>query len=302
MDRMQQTPATVEKPRKTYVSPRTWAALFLLYAVWGSVFLANRFALESFPPFLLNAARFLTGGVVLYVILRVRGEPPMGPRAWAASFLVGALLFIGGASLLCVGQQWVASGLAATLIATVPLWTVVFAGIWERMPTPLEWAGLVTGVAGVGLMNLEKGVSGNPLGAFVILCAAALWGLGSVLNRRLEVLQRPLGSATEMIAGGVLLLALGLATGERIEWPLTAKAGLGIFHLAIFASVLGFSLYRFLLQTTRPAFATSYALVNPVIAMALGILFAGESLSPVAGAATAVILLGVGLVFRGRKG
>jgi drug/metabolite transporter (DMT)-like permease len=104
------------------------AALFVLYAVWGSVFLANRFSLESFPPFLLNTVRFLGGGGILYVLLRSKGVKNASFKVWAGSVLVGGLLFVGGAGSLTVGQQWVASGLAATLIATVPLWTVLFAG------------------------------------------------------------------------------------------------------------------------------------------------------------------------------
>ncbi len=280
--------------------PRVFLAMAALYAVWGSVFLANKFSLESFPPFALNAVRFLSAGIVLYFYLRFRGEERMGLRGWLQSFLVGGLLFIGGAGLLCVGQQWVASGLSATLIATVPLWTVLFAGIWERFPSPMEWAGLALGLAGVGFLNLEKGISGHPLGALIIIGAAVTWGLGSVINNRFKELGKPIASATEMIAGGILLLVVSLITGERITWPLTPRAILGMFHLVLFASIIGFTIYRFLLRTVRPAIATSYALANPVTATALGTIFAGESISVIALAAMAVILSGVALVFRAR--
>jgi len=280
--------------------PRVFLAMAALYAVWGSVFLANKFSLESFPPFALNAVRFLSAGIVLYFYLRFRGEERMGLRGWLQSFLVGGLLFIGGAGLLCVGQQWVASGLSATLIATVPLWTVLFAGIWERFPSPMEWAGLALGLAGVGFLNLEKGISGHPLGALIIIGAAVTWGLGSVINNRFKELGKPIASATEMIAGGILLLVVSLITGERITWPLTPRSILGMFHLVLFASIIGFTIYRFLLRTVRPAIATSYALANPVTATALGTIFAGESISVIALAAMAVILSGVALVFRAR--
>jgi len=280
--------------------PRVFLAMAALYAVWGSVFLANKFSLESFPPFALNAVRFLSAGIVLYFYLRFRGEERMGLRGWLQSFLVGGLLFIGGAGLLCVGQQWVASGLSATLIATVPLWTVLFAGIWERFPSPMEWAGLALGLAGVGFLNLEKGISGHPLGALIIIGAAVTWGLGSVINNRFKELGKPIASATEMIAGGILLLVVSLIIGERITWPLTPRSILGMFHLVLFASIIGFTIYRFLLRTVRPAIATSYALANPVTATALGTIFAGESISVIALAAMAVILSGVALVFRAR--
>ena len=274
--------------------------MFVLYVVWGSVFLANKFSLESFPPFMLNAVRFLSAGIFLYILLRVKGEEGLNFRGWLESFLVGGMLFIGGAGLLCVGQQWVASGLSATLLATTPLWTVLFAGIWEKMPTTTEWAGLGIGIAGVALLNLDRGISGNPLGAGIILVASIIWSLGSVLNNRFQGLGKPIASATEMIAGGLLLLILSLLVGERISWPLTARATMGMFHLVVFSSIIGFTLYRFMLRTVRPALATSYTLVNPITATVLGALFAGESVSLVSIAAMAVVLTGVFLVFRAR--
>jgi len=249
---------------------------------------------------MLNAVRFLSAGIFLYVLLRVKGEEGLDLRGWLESFVVGAMLFIGGAGLLCVGQQWVASGLSATLLATTPLWTVLFAGIWEKMPTTTEWAGLGIGIAGVALLNLDRGISGNPLGAGIILVASIIWSLGSVLNNRFQGLGKPIASATEMIAGGLLLLILSLLVGERISWPLTARATMGMFHLVVFSSIIGFTLYRFMLRTVRPALATSYTLVNPITATVLGALFAGESVSLVSIAAMAVVLTGVFLVFRAR--
>ncbi|MFP4482802.1 MAG: drug/metabolite exporter YedA [Thermovirgaceae bacterium] len=287
-----------KKPEDTETA--AWGALFALYALWGSVFLANHFSLESFPPFLLNAVRFLGGGGILYVILRSRGVQNAPPKVWGGSALVGGLLFVGGAGSLTVGQQWVASGLAATLIATVPLWTVLFVGIWERLPNRLEWAGLVIGIFGVALLNLEKGISGNPLGALWILGAAASWGLGSALSRRMTWLDGSMATAAQMISGGAMLLLLSLVTGERIG-PLTPKAASGMVHLVVFASVIGMSIYRWLLRNVRPALATSYTLANPIIATFLGVLFAGEHVSAIALAAMAVILCGVALVFHGRE-
>ncbi len=277
-----------------------WAILLVLYAVWGSVFLANRFALESFPPFLLNAVRFLGGGGILYVILRLKGTKDASPKEWAGSALIGSLLFVGGAGALTVGQQWVASGLAAVLMATVPLWTVLFAGIWERLPNRVEWAGLVTGILGVALLNLEKGVSGNLPGVIWILGGSASWGLGSALSRRMTWLDGPMATAAQMLSGGAILLLLSLLAEERME-HVTPKAAWGILHLVIFASVIGVSLYRWLLKNVRPALATSYTLVNPVTATVLGVLFAGEKFSVVALGAMAVILFGVALVFMGRE-
>ena len=275
--------------------------MIVLYAVWGSVFLANRFCLESFPPFMLNAFRFLPAGIFLYAFLRLKGDEGLGLRGWIDSFIVGAMLFLGGTGLLCVGQQWVASGLSATLLASTPLWTVLFAGIWDKMPLPMEWIGLGIGIVGVALLNFDKGISGNPMGAVVILAASVIWSLGSVLNNRFKSLDKPIASATEMIAGGVLMLVVSALIGEKVSWPPTARASMGMFHLVVFSSIIGFTLYRYLLRTVRPALATSYTLVNPITATMLGALFAGESVSFISLAAMVVILSGVALVFRARN-
>jgi len=277
----------------------TALCLVSLYAVWGSLFLANKFSLESFPPYQLNAVRFLFGGVILCVLLKVRGKKMPTLREWVNSLIAGVFLFVGGAGWLTVGQQWVASGLAATLIATVPLWTVVFASIWEGKPSRLEVLGLFIGVIGVALLNMEKGIRGNLLGVVYVLSAAASWGFGSALSRRMEWPSGEMVTAVQMIIGGVMLAAISFLVGEKME-PITVKAACGIFHLVVLGSVVGFSLYRHLLRTTRPAIATSYALVNPIVATALGVALAGEKFSLVGLLAMAVILLGVALVFRAK--
>ena len=274
--------------------------LIVLYVVWGSGFLANRFSLESFPPFMLNGVRFLTAGVFLYILLRAKGEKRLGLRGWFDSFFVGTLLFTGGMGFVSVGQQWVASGLTATLLSTTPLWTMLFAGFFGKKPTSSEWAGLAVGITGVALLNVEKGISGNLYGTGIILSASVLWALGSVMNGRLKELEKPIASATEMIAGGVVLLILSLFLGERVHWPVTARAAMGMLHLTFLASVLGFVIYRFLLRNVRPTLATSYSLVNPITATVLGVLFGGESVSIISVVAMTVILSGVALVFKTR--
>ena len=273
--------------------------MFVLYAVGVPFFLPTGFPLKVFHPY---AQRRQVPVRRRFSVCPppVEGNEGLGLRGWLDSFIVGAMLFIGGAGLLCVGQQWVASGLSATLLASTPLWTVLFAGIWEKMPTPMEWIGLGIGIVGVALLNFDKGISGNPLGAVIILAASVIWSLGSVLNNRFKSLDKPIASATEMIAGGVLLLGVSILTGEKISWPLTARASMGMFHLVVFSSIIGFTLYRFMLRTVRPALATSYTLINPITATVLGALFAGECVSLISVAAMAVVLSGVALVFRAR--
>jgi drug/metabolite transporter (DMT)-like permease len=275
---------------------KTALCLASLYAVWGSTFLANKFGLESFPPYMLNAVRFLSGGVILYAIMKFKGEKDPTFGEWMKAGIVGLFMVVGGSGGLTVGQQWVASGLAATLIATVPLWTVVFTSFWEGRPGRLEILGLVIGILGVAMLNMERGIRGNPIGVIYILSAAACWGFGSALNRRIKWQSQQTVTAAQMIVGGAILAFISFLLGERMG-PLTMKAAWGIFHLVVFGSVAGFSLYVHLLKTTRPAVATSYALVNPIIAAILGATLAGERFSLVALLAMAVILSGVALVF-----
>lgn len=275
-------------------------SVVVLCICWGSTFIANKFCLESFPPYMLNAVRFLIAGNVLYGWLRFRGEPALKLKDWGWSFVVAVFLFIGGAGLLCVGQQWVASGLSATLIATVPLWTVLFAAFFERLPTRREWAGLTIGFAGVALLNLDRGFHGEFRGALLVLGAAATWAVGSIMNRRLPSLKGLRGAAAQMIAGGVLVLILALLRGERIIFPITPGAILGELQLIIMGGLVGFTVFVYLLSHTTPSVATSYAFINPAIAAFLGWWLAGETVSAVNIAAMAVILVGVGLVFLGR--
>lgn len=287
--------------RETTASPiRIVLSVAVLCICWGSTFIANKFCLESFPPYMLNAVRFLIAGSLLYGWLRFRGEPATDLKGWGWSFAVAVFLFIGGAGLLCVGQQWVASGLSATLIATVPLWTVLFAAFVERFPTGREWAGLAVGFAGVALLNLDRGFHGEILGVLLVLGAAATWAVGSIMNRRLTSLKGLKGAATQMIAGGVLVLILALLRGERIVFPLTPGAILGEFQLIIMGGLVGFSVFVYLLAHTTPSVATSYAFINPVIAAFLGWWLAGETVSLVNILAMIVILAGVALVFTGR--
>jgi len=245
---------------------------------------------------MLNALRFLCGGIILYALMKFKGEKTPPFVEWIKAGIVGLFMVVGGSGGLTVGQQWVASGLAATLIATVPLWTVVFTSFWEGRPSKLEVLGLFIGIFGVALLNMEKGIRGNLIGVIYVLSAAACWGFGSALNRRMKWQSGQIVTAAQMIVGGVILALLSFLLDERMQ-PITIKAAWGLFHLVVFGSVIGFSLYIHLLKTTRPAVATSYALVNPIIAAVLGVTLAGEKFSPIALLAMAIILSGVALVF-----
>jgi drug/metabolite transporter (DMT)-like permease len=276
-------------------------ALLAVYVLWGATFLAMRIGLEGFPPFTLAGVRYLVTGLLMYLVLRLRGVPSPEPPQWKGAFIVGGLLLLGGNGCVVFAEQWVPSGLAALAIATVPLWTVLFSGIWGGRPSGREWAGLALGFVGVVLLNLDGGFRSNPAGAFALIFAAASWAFGSAWSRRLALPSGLMASAAEMIGGGVLLLITGFLTGERIVAMPGPRPIVALLYLMVCGSFVGFSAYVYLLGKVRPSLATSYAYVNPVVAVGLGIGLAGEKVSEKGFAAMAVIIAGVLMVIFGQK-
>ncbi|MCL4536610.1 MAG: drug/metabolite exporter YedA [Nitrospirae bacterium] len=276
-------------------------ALLSVYFIWGSTYLAIRIALEGFPPFMMAGLRFLVTGGGLYLFLRIRGTTVPGYTQWIGASLVGGFLLLGGNGGVVFAEQWVASGLAALGVATVPLWTVLFSGIWKRWPTRFEWAGLLLGFAGIILLNFEGDLRASPAGAIALIIAAICWAFGSAWSRHLSLPSGLMASAVEMIAGGVLLLAASFLTGEKMNgFPAWHSVG-ALFYLMIFGSLIGFSAYTYLLSKARPALATSYAYVNPVIAVGLGVILAGERIATVGITAMLIIIAGVVMVMFGQK-
>ena len=211
-------------------------------------------------------------------------------------------MLVGGNGSVTVAEQWVPSGLAALMVATVPLWAALFAGLWGQWPTRLEWLGLALGFGGVALLNLEGEVRASPVGALLLLLAPFLWALGSIWSRYLPLPPGGMAAAAQMLAGGGLLLLLSWGAGERLEGVPPPRA-LGAFaYLVVFGSLVAFSAYAYVLRTLRPALATSYAYVNPLVAVLLGVFVGGEALGAAGFAAMTVILAAVALVAWGRQG
>lgn len=280
---------------------RVWLALATVYLVWGSSYLGIRVALEGFPPFLLGAGRFILAGLALYAFLRLRGEPAPTAAEWRSAGIVGVLLLVGGNGLVTFAQQWVASGLASVVVATVPLWAGVFSGLSGQWPSRWECAGLLVGFAGVALLQGEQGLRGQPAGAAALVLAAVLWAAGSVWSQRVRLPSGPLGSASQMMMGGVALLGMSLLGGERLEGPVPLRAWVAAGYLTVFGSLLAFSAYAYLLRRVRPGLATSHAYVNPLVAVTLGALVMGEAVSLPGLGGMALILVGVVLVLVGRE-
>jgi drug/metabolite transporter (DMT)-like permease len=275
-------------------------SLVALYLLWGGTYLGMRVALGSFPPFILAGVRFVIAGALLYLFLRMRGYPHPSRAQWIASTAIGALLLIGGNGGVVFAEQWVASGLAALGIAAVPLWAALFGGLFGRWPNRVEVLGLGLGFIGVVLLNLENGLTASPIGAIALIIAPMSWAFGSIWSQRLSLPRGLMASAAQMLTAGVLLIPLGLTLGERVKSLPTMSSLWAMAFLIVGGSLVAFSAYGYLLRHVRPALATSYAYVNPVVAVGLGVGLAGEHITLMGLLAMFTILAGVVLVSLGR--
>jgi drug/metabolite transporter (DMT)-like permease len=272
------------------------AALLALYFIWGSTYFAIRIGLTSYPPFLMAGVRFLCAGSALYGFLRWRGMSAPTRAQWLNAAFTGTLLLGFGNGLVCYAEQHVPSGLAAVAVASMPLFAALFGGLYGHWPRRIEGLGLGVGFAGVILLNLGGSMSGAPLGAIALVVAAAAWAFGSVWSKRRDMPPAAMNTAAQMLTGGMVLLVFAFAVGER--WPTapTLSASLAVLYLISAGSLVAFSAYLYLLNTVRPALATSYAYVNPPVAVLVGALFAGEIVHRLDMVAMAVILAGVALI------
>jgi len=276
-------------------------ALVSLYLVWGSTYLAIRVALESYPPFLMAGMRFLCAGGALYAFLRWRGMAAPTRVQWANATVTGLLLLGFGNGLVCFAEQSVASGLAAVAVASMPLFAAVFGGLYGQWPRRMEWFGLAVGFAGVVLLNLGGGMAGSPIGAIALIIAAMSWAFGSVWSRRRDMPPAAMNTAAQMLTGGAILFVGALAFGERLPAAPSTSATLALVYLAVMGSLVGFTAYLYLLNTVRPALATSYAYVNPPVAVLVGAMLGGEIVHTFDLVSMAVILGGVGLIALARE-
>ncbi|TBR36920.1 MULTISPECIES: drug/metabolite exporter YedA [Dyella] len=271
-------------------------ALFALYVIWGSTYLGIRFALESYPPFLLAGVRFLIAGSLLFGVLRLRGVAMPTRAQWGNAAVTGILLLGFGNGLVCFAEQTVSSGIAAVAVASMPLFAAVFASVYGEHPTRGEIAGLLLGFVGVIVLNLGSGLSGSRMGAIALLTAAAAWAFGSVWSKRRDMPKGPMNTAAQMLCGSAGLLIVGLLHGERLPDHPSVRATAAVAYLIVFGSLIAFSAYLYVLKTVRPALATSYAYVNPPVAVLFGVMFVGERIGPFDLLGMALILSAVGLI------
>ena len=276
-------------------------ALLACYLVWGSTYLAIRFALVSFPPYFQMGTRFVLAGILLMIWMRWRGAVWPTSREWRHAAVVGSLMLAAAMGWLATAQQHIGSGLVATFIATVPIVVCAFGLLARKRPMLLELVGMVLGAVGVLLLVRGASFIASPTGVALMVGSVVAWSLGSVLQTtRLPLAAGPMGFASEMLCGGVVLLVISFVLGERAAWPPEPLALAAWAYLVVFGSLIAFSAYLYLLANTTSAMATSYAFVNPVIALGMGVAFGGEIVSRDEWLACSVILAGVVLIFFGK--
>jgi drug/metabolite transporter (DMT)-like permease len=282
-----------------------WAALVAVYIVWGSTYLAIRVTIRTIPPLLSASIRFLIAGGVLYLLTVRRGDAAGDrPRAihWRAAFIIGAAMLFGGNGLVSIAEQRVPSGLAALILASIPLWMVVIRAVVLRERVRwAEVAGLVIGFGGIVLLADPFRAGGVDLvGVATLLVAALCWAGGSLYARRAPLPARPLvGTAMEMLAGGAVLGVAATATGEWGGFDpgaVSVQSLLGLGFLIVFGSLVGFASYVWLLRVTSTSLVSTYAYVNPVVAVLLGWAILGETVTVRTGIAGAVIVAAVALI------
>jgi len=271
-------------------------ALFCTYFIWGSTYLAIRFGIESFPPFLMGGIRFTVAGVVLFVVMRYLGAAMPSGREWLGAGVVGLLLPALGNGTVCYVQQTISSSVAALSIATAPIWMAIFSSIWGHKITLKEWLGIAIGLAGIVLLNLGGSFEGDFTSAFLLIFAAASWSFGSVWGKHLAMPAGLMGAACQMLVGGLALLLASAYAGEAWPQQVSPKSWGALLFLIVLGSLIAYSAYQYLLKTVRPLVASSNTFVNPIVAFAVGIWWAGEHVTMIEMAALGVILVGVFLV------
>ncbi len=280
-------------------------SLSALYLIWGSTYLAIRFAIETIPPFTMAGIRFMIAGAILFAIAKARGEGRPEPRHWASSALVGTLLLVGGNGGVVWAETRIDSGLAALLVTTMPFWMVLIGWMMPggKAPSAKTLGGLGLGFAGVCLL-VAPGSGGSmhvdPLGLIAVTLSAVSWAAGSVLSRRVPLPTTPiLSTSLQMLTGGAVLSLVAMATGEPSRFDpgkVSVHSLLALGYLIVFGAIVAYTAFVWLVQNAPPAIASTYSYVNPLVAVFLGWALGGEAISSRILLAAGVIVAGVAMV------
>jgi drug/metabolite transporter (DMT)-like permease len=286
---------------------RVWAALAVVYVVWGSTYLGIKVAVETIPPLLSGGMRFTAAALILGTVLLLRrgaASFKMSAREFGGAALVGLLLLSAGNGMVAVAEQHISSGFAALLVASVPLWLILFRTAVRDRPHTMTLAGVLVGFAGVAGLSLDGGASGSGTGVVIILLASVSWTIGSFISGRIPMPKDPFtASAVEMAVGGAGLLLGGLAVGERLD-PATVsgRSLIAVTYLVLVGSLVAYTSYIWLLGNAPISLVSTYAYVNPAVAVLLGMVVLGEQVTVGMLIAGVVIVTGVALVVSTERG
>jgi drug/metabolite transporter (DMT)-like permease len=287
------------------IDPRLIAALAAVYVIWSSTYLAIRIAVHDLPPLMMASARFLAAGGVMLAVARRRGAAWPPARDWLRMLPIGVLLFLGGNGGVTLAEESVSSGGAAVVCATMPLWVGVLGALLGEKPTAREWISLVLGFIGVLVLMGGPALAGKPFHVALVIASPILWALGSLLARRTKDIggkhATVMGAGMQMLLGGLVLALVAALRGEPLPVHASAQAWLALAYLVVFGSLIGFTAYAWLLGHARPVVATSYAYVNPVLAVLIGAALYGEPLGWTTAAANALIVGAVMLALAKRR-
>jgi drug/metabolite transporter (DMT)-like permease len=279
-----------------------WACLASTWFIWGSTYLAIKFALRGFPPFFLMGSRFVVAGGVLLAYTRLRGTPFPTPVQWRNALVIGALMLGFGMGGTAVAEVSLESGLVVAFIAVTPLLVVLVSLPFGVRPGRGEIIGILVGLCGVLMLTQGAGFRGSPMGLWTMVLACSGWTLGSVFSQRtLPLAPGASGFASEMLCGGVVLLGVSAMSGEHATLAVPAQAWLAWAYLVVFGSLIAFNAYMLLLGRASGGLATSYTYVNPIIAMLLGITLGGEHVSGWEWLSAGVVLVGVVILLTSRR-
>jgi drug/metabolite transporter (DMT)-like permease len=289
---------------------RIWLALGTVYILWGSTYLGIKYAIDTIPPFLMGSLRFLVAGGVLYLLAIRTGDARgdrVGARQWMAAVLIGGALLVGGNGGVILAEQYAPTGVVALLVATAPLWMAIIDRVvfGRRLPV-LGIIGLLIGFGGVAFLIGSPGAGHiNLFGAALALAAPVCWASGSVFTRHVKLPKRPLVAAgIEMLWAGLVFGVASIVTGElgRLHWQHVSTTSIvALLYLIVFGSLVGFSAYVWLLRSAPLSLVSTYAYVNPVVAVILGGIFLGEAITARLVIAGGIIVLAVALIVIARS-
>ena len=270
-----------------------FAALLAVYVLWGSTYYAIKIALDDYPPFLLTAIRMLIAGGLMFAVLRLRGVAAPTRKQWRSILVLAILLTVLSNALVNLAEETVSTGLVAIGVAAMPLWAGFFSALRGQHPSVREWIGIAIGFIGVLWLNIGTEMNAGWQGMLAVLIAPISWAYGSIWSRQQDLPTPFMSAASQMLLGSVGACIVGLALGERITALPALVPTMAMLYLVVAGSIFGFTAYIWLLHHVRPALATSYAYVNPVIAVAIGAVLLDEKFNSHAIGAMLLILFGV---------